>query len=417
MPLDPTLVRGLTPIAMPERDPNAAVNQLGMMMKMQELQSGIQSNQLNAQKYQQDIATSQATERKTRLEAKVNAFRNGAAMAGEDPKTLMGLLTTAAQDPELSEALGLGPQHVQFIGSQLNDPAKVTMLARRMRGMTAKEEADLAKPPTTLGQLQMARDQLDRNDPMYATKLEEINNQIKYEQTRAAGTSISLNTGTEKKYGEEFGKNVATQDSEMLSAARVAPKLAQSAVDIMAALNSPGLISGAGADIRLSLAKALDLAGNTPDAGIANTEALISSMGQSTLNSIKSSGLGSGQGFTDKDLVFLQTAAGGKINMSLENIRRLADLQYRAAQQSVSAWDSRRKTLPAGILTDTGLGNETYALPPPVPSGGAAPATAPAAAARPAIPATNAKGWKIATDAKGNQAYVSPDGTSYEEIR
>lgn len=146
MPLDPTLVRGLTPIAMPERDPNAAVNQLGMMMKMQELQSGIQSNQLNAQKYQQDIATSQATERKTRLEAKVNAFRNGAAMAGEDPKTLMGLLTTAAQDPELSEALGLGPQHVQFIGSQLNDPAKVTMLARRMRGMTPKEEADLNKP-------------------------------------------------------------------------------------------------------------------------------------------------------------------------------------------------------------------------------------------------------------------------------
>lgn len=146
MPLDPTLVRGLTPIAMPERDPNASMNQLGMMMKMQELQSGIQSNQLNAQKYQQDIATSQATERKTRLEAKVNAFRNGAAMAGEDPKTLMGLLTTAAQDPELSEALGLGPQHVQFIGSQLNDPAKVTMLARRMRGMTPKEEADLNKP-------------------------------------------------------------------------------------------------------------------------------------------------------------------------------------------------------------------------------------------------------------------------------
>jgi hypothetical protein len=360
------------------------MNQLGVIMKMQGLQNEMQANRLQAQKYQQETATSQATERKTRLEAKRAAFERGAAMAGDNPELLMGLLTKASQDPDLSEVLGIGPQHLQFIGSQLNDPTKVKMLANRMRGMTAKEEADLAKPPTTLGQLQMARDQLDRNDPMYPTKLDEINNQIKYEQTRPAGTSISLNTGTEKKYGEEFGRNVATQDSEMLSAARAAPKLAQSAVDIMAALNSPGLISGAGADIRLSLAKALDLAGNTPDAGIANTEALISSMGQSTLNSIKSSGLGSGQGFTDKDLVFLQTAAGGKINMSLENIRRLADLQYRAAQQSVSAWDSRRKTLPAGILADTGLSNETYTLPPPVPSGGAAPATAPAAAAAPA---------------------------------
>jgi hypothetical protein len=394
------------------------MNQLGIIMKMQGLQNEMQANRLQAQKYQQEIATSQATERKTRLEAKRDAFERGAAMAGDNPELLMGLLTKASQDPDLSEYLGgIGPQHLQFISRQLNDPRKLQQLANRMRGMTAKEEADIAKPPTTLGQLQAARDQLNRNDPMYATKIDEINNQIKYEQTRAAGTSISLNTGTEKKYGEEFGRNVATQDSEMLSAARAAPKLAQSAVDIMAALNSPGLISGAGADIRLSLAKALDLAGNTPDAGIANTEALISSMGQSTLNSIKSSGLGSGQGFTDKDLVFLQTAAGGKINMSLENIRRLADLQYRAAQQSVSAWDSRRKTLPAGILTDTGLSNETYTLPPPVPSGGAAPATAPAAAARPAIPATNAKGWKLATDANGRQAYVSPDGASYEEIR
>jgi len=418
MPLDPTLVRGLTPIAMPERDPNAAVNQLGMIMKMQGLQNEMQANQLNAQKYQQEIATSQAAERKARQEAKENAFRNAARMIGPNGPALMGLLGESVRDAEFSEKYGIRQEHLSLIEQQLQaNPENVTKLWRRMTGMTAKDEADLAKPPTTLGQLQMARDQLDRNDPMYSIKLDEINNQIKYEQTRAAGTSINLNTGTEKKYGEEFGKNVATQDSEMLSAARAAPKLAQSAADIMAALNSPGLISGAGADIRLSLAKVLDLAGNTPDERIANTEALISSMGQSTLNSIKSSGLGSGQGFTDKDLVFLQTAAGGKITMSLENIRRLADLQYRAAQQSVSAWDSRRKTMPAGILTDTGLGNETYTLPPRVPSGGAAPATAPAAAARPAIPATNAKGWKIATDAKGNKAYVSPDGTSYEEIR
>ena len=33
------------------------------------------------------------------------------------------------------------------------------------------------------------------------------------------------------------------------------------------------------------------------------------------------------------------------------------------------------------------------------------------------LPATNAKGWTLHTDANGNRAYVSPDGKSYEEVK
>lgn len=40
---------------------------------------------------------------------------------------------------------------------------------------------------------------------------------------------------------------------------------------------------------------------------------------------------------------------------------------------------------------------------------------APAAVKAP--PATNAKGWALHVDAKGNHAYVSPDGKSYEEVK
>jgi hypothetical protein len=32
-------------------------------------------------------------------------------------------------------------------------------------------------------------------------------------------------------------------------------------------------------------------------------------------------------------------------------------------------------------------------------------------------PVKNAKGWRLMTDAKGNKAYVSPDGQSFEEVR
>ena len=35
----------------------------------------------------------------------------------------------------------------------------------------------------------------------------------------------------------------------------------------------------------------------------------------------------------------------------------------------------------------------------------------------PQTPLTNSKGWKLYNDAKGNQAYVSPDGTQFEEVK
>ena len=47
--------------------------------------------------------------------------------------------------------------------------------------------------------------------------------------------------------------------------------------------------------------------------------------------------------------------------------------------------------------------------------GGKKPPSPPAAGNAPAR--TNSKGWTLHTDAKGNQAYVSPDGKSFEEVK
>lgn len=60
MPLDPTLVRGLTPISVPQPDPNAGMNQLAMVMKLQGLQNEMQTNQLQAQKYRQEANSAAA---------------------------------------------------------------------------------------------------------------------------------------------------------------------------------------------------------------------------------------------------------------------------------------------------------------------------------------------------------------------
>jgi len=48
--------------------------------------------------------------------------------------------------------------------------------------------------------------------------------------------------------------------------------------------------------------------------------------------------------------------------------------------------------------------------------GGTSDAAAPAAKSTTAPPETNAKGWKLMTDANGNKAYVSPDKKQYEEV-
>jgi hypothetical protein len=49
--------------------------------------------------------------------------------------------------------------------------------------------------------------------------------------------------------------------------------------------------------------------------------------------------------------------------------------------------------------------------------GGKGSTAAPTAAAPSTLPTTNAKGWVLHKDAQGNQAYVSPDGSQYEEVQ
>lgn len=224
MPLDPTLVRGLTPIAMPERDPNASMNQLGMIMKMQGLQNEMQANQLNAQKYQQEIATSQATERKARQSVKVDAFRNAARVIGPNGPALMGLLGESTNDAEMSEILGIRPQHLSLIEQQLQaDPQNVTKLWRRMTGMTANEEAELAKPQTTLGKLQAELAQLPSGDPRRAQYEAAINKETRFAPTEAGQLPADARTvswlmtqpqNVQDMYLKMFGKSQMTPYQE-----------------------------------------------------------------------------------------------------------------------------------------------------------------------------------------------------------
>lgn len=160
---------------------------------------------------------------------------------------------------------------------------------------------------------------------------------------------------TEKKYGEKLAGNIADRDDAKLGAAEKAPELAASANRIIDLVKQGNLFTGPIADVKLNIARALNVVGADNNEKIANTESLIAATGQSTLDAIKNAGLGTGQGFTDKDLKFLQGIAGGTIDYTPQTLTRLATLQHQAATRSVQAWNTRFKDIPKSSVEGMGL--------------------------------------------------------------
>lgn len=183
----------------------------------------------------------------------------------------------------------------------------------------------------------------------------------KLQQSAASAPRITVST--EKKYGERFGGLIADADAAKLSAAEGAPKAAATADRIMDILESGKVFTGTGADVRLQLAKALNLAGKTDEEKIANTEVLGARLAETTLGAIKSSNLGAGQGFTNTDREFLEKAKAGKITFEAESLKRLAKLSRQAAEQSAEAWNKRVKQIPASALEGTGITAEPVVVP------------------------------------------------------
>ena len=195
-------------------------------------------------------------------------------------------------------------------------------------------------------------------------------------QKRAGATTVSVSTG--KKYGEAFAGKIADQDSAMLDAARKAPELADRANRILQTVASGKVITGAGADYRLALGKALNLVGASDAETIANTEAMSVDMARNTLDAIKSSGLGSGSGFSNADRDFLEKVSGGKITLEAATIKRIAELSHRAASLSVERWNDRVKNIPDDALAGTGIKRDPFKVNPLfAPAGGGKPRVSP----------------------------------------
>jgi hypothetical protein len=182
---------------------------------------------------------------------------------------------------------------------------------------------------------------------------------------RAGASNVNVKLPPiEGEYGKTFAKNLGEDDVKLRKAAVGATDLAANANQTLRLLDSSQVFTGGAADIKLAIAKALNVIGDTDAQAIANTEQLIRSTGKATLAAIQQSGLGTGQGFTDKDLKMLQGVEGGTIGLNADTLRAFATAQHNAAAAIVKQWETRRKGIPASALSQTGIDKETYPIEP-----------------------------------------------------
>jgi hypothetical protein len=134
---------------------------------------------------------------------------------------------------------------------------------------------------------------------------------------------------------DEFAKGIAAQDLETIKTGDAALGQIEVANNVRDLLQQ-NPITGTGAPARLALEKGLASAGFIAGDRASVTENLSANLAKATLSLVKTSGLGSGQGFTDSDRKFLEKAAAGQIEMTDKNLRYLADLNDKAARANIA---------------------------------------------------------------------------------
>lgn len=338
-----------------------------------------------------------------------------AVTTAADGTRVMPSVTVAGQT-EGFDYLDPTAKRLLQLAAETKDSTEATALRETAGKIQAAFEKDLEEQRkgkrltgdflnVTIAEDQIA--ELEKNpNPVNLRKIANLRQQIKAaNEGKAPKTNVNVSVSTEKKYGEKFAGNVADADIALRDAAERTPETAATANRILGLLSSGQIITGAGANVKLQLAKLLNLGGGNDNEAVTNTEVLMSSLAESTLGAIKSSGLGSGQGFTDKDREFLERAKSGQITYETSSLKRLAELSHKASVATAAKWNKRVKEIPKSAIEGTGINTNPVVVPSLYKSGGKN------------IAPTNAKGWQLHTDANGNSAYVSPDGTKFEEVK
>lgn len=357
MPINAQIPLSVQPVQVQMPDPNAGMNALARAYQIKGAMAESDLNGLRMQETQRGIEDQ-------------NYLRNALSQPGADPYQAMmsrGMVKQAtdfakgqadlkktqtdAQKAELEMGIKKA-EHAASLFSLARDPqsyAVVRGLMKQQLGQDIQEQFDpnfvqaqMAIGQTITQKLTDLRKQQELaqkavNDPFtVGPNGQPVANapvqNFQLSKAKAGATNVSVNT--DKSYFGNVAEGLAKNDVALIDAARSAPDRIASSRRVIELLDrSP--ITGTGAEARLSLNKALATAGIIDGTNVANTEMLASTLASQTLDAIKTSGLGSGQGFTDKDRQFLERAKSGNIEMNPQALRSIAELNDRAARLTI----------------------------------------------------------------------------------
>jgi hypothetical protein len=291
-----------------------------------------------------------------------------AAPAAAPAATVPGGLDVNTLLAQQNAFIAMGkPEMARALDARIALASRQTDTQREMQGLGLPLTPEGFKQYIALKQAPPTQTDLRKNFE-FAKTPEGGNYKGSFADFKAISTpKTSVTVSTERKYGEQFAGKIADSDTKKLSAAEKAPQLAESANRIINLVSQGNLFTGPIADVKLNIARALNVVGANNDEKIANTERLIAATGQSTIDAIQGAGLGTGQGFTDKDLKFLQGVAGGAITYTPQTLTELATIQHRVATRSVENWNRRFKEIPKSATE--GLGIQAAPDVPPLSSG------------------------------------------------
>jgi hypothetical protein len=187
---------------------------------------------------------------------------------------------------------------------------------------------------------------LPQNPALWTQAQRQAASQYELGLKRATANQNTINMPpVESSYNKVFGEKIATQDANLKDIAESSQLTVSNIARQKKILETGKFFSGKAANVQNDLANygtALGVVGKDGQEKAVNTQSLISGGAGITLDNIKGSGLGAGQGFTDKDLQFLQDAKSFKITFNKENIARVLDLQEKAAIEATKKWNNRQ---------------------------------------------------------------------------
>jgi hypothetical protein len=153
----------------------------------------------------------------------------------------------------------------------------------------------------------------------------------------------------ESEYAKTVGAGVGKQDLALKDIADSAQGVLDNVTRQKQILKSEKVITGFGAEPRLALAQfgqAIGAGGKNADELVANTQSLLAGRAGATLDAIKTSNLGSAQGFSNTDRDFLEKAKLGGIKYTAESLNRQLDIEAKIARMGVDKYNKRLQEMP-----------------------------------------------------------------------